>query len=69
MAKSGKKEALEAAEQQQKIADSNIGHKLLSKMGWKVCFDCAGSPSVRPWSFAVTAFGPVSHSASVATGR
>ena len=36
LAKSGNKTAAEAIENQQKIGDSNIGHKLLSKMGWKV---------------------------------
>jgi len=43
MAKSGKQEAVQAAEQQQKITGSNIGHKLLSKMGWKVCWSISGS--------------------------
>ena len=36
MAKSGKQELVQAAEQQQKIDESNVGHKLLSKMGWRV---------------------------------
>ncbi len=47
MAKSGKQEAVQAAKQQQKISDSNIGHKLLSKMGWKVCWSISGSCIVR----------------------
>jgi hypothetical protein len=35
-AKSGKQEEVQAAEQQQKIDQRNVGHKLLSKMGWRV---------------------------------
>lgn len=35
LAKSGDTVAAAAIENQQKIGDSNIGHRLLSKMGWK----------------------------------
>ena len=42
MAKSGKEEAVQAAGEQHKISGSNIGHKLLSKMGWKVCCNLWG---------------------------
>ena len=41
-AKSGKQEAVQAAEQQQRIDDRNVGHKLLSKMGWRVCSSISG---------------------------
>ena len=46
LAKSGDTASAAAIENQQRIGDSNIGHKLLSKMGWKAR---TNAPMTNSW--------------------